>query len=863
MSGSMLDAESSELPDAGGLGWPDASMAPGPDTGILPGAGNSVTTAIVFPTEVSGSVTIRVTVYDPESHPVDLEAEYSLDGGRTWSRATVPADMLIGLPSSFEGVESVFSWDSLDLGFRNRELALFKVTPWDAGRPGLSSTVSVPPRDNLRVAARRVERPMVHYGSFEPQVISTAQKHDLVIIHPWAGYVTPENIRTIQDGVDPDDPRDDVIVLCYLSIGEDLRTVHKTAEEMARDPRFVGDGTGPRRDPRGPNADGEPLFGIDPLGLPSNGGTGYASWYLDDNSIDRAANGIGDGKPDRNSIFGGCFVNAGDPEWFDTLDEMRFDSDDGVPGIRELLTPFYGRGYACDGLFLDTVDTAAPNSYTDGNSLNQSEYEWTGPGFRDFIKRLRETYPRAVLLQNRGFFYFDPSGLHYQITTRPYIDLVLFESYRLNSSEFEQWNEYYFPDNKYNVVPKLMAEANRPDGFRVVSLGYAEGPAGTMDPATLVAESDLGFDSLLEDIHQAQKLAGFRHYLTNAEIDLANTFVLDYADTTDTAPPTWTSVYNRNNHHGRIVPTAPDPRPGIREVVPGFKSLTVHWDVALDFNRVGYALYLSEQPFDFTTDPDLSTAIRTVLRPAIGHRYGTGFGPHVFPYQATVTGLVGGATYYLCIRAFDSAGNEEKNQITLSATTLEPAKITIDGEFADWVDVPLIYQDATDTADSSGPDWGQIKLTSDSESLYIYFTSRNPFNLDGSPSYLFSRTIIFIDIDEDINTGYHYIDVGSDRMIFGRSLFTQKSRDFSTELIDLIDFAPTTDLTRAELEIPLDYLSYCRYEQKHEPARLRLLFLNDETFDRAPDSRYIEYRVPGRNDPLHTSTSPCNSTTAP
>ncbi len=34
----------------------------------------------------------------------------------------------------------------------------------------------------------------------------------------------------------------------------------------------------------------------------------------------------------------------------------------------------------------------------------------------------------------------------------------------------------YSPDNLYNYAPKLMAEANRPDGFRVLSLGYAEGP---------------------------------------------------------------------------------------------------------------------------------------------------------------------------------------------------------------------------------------------------------------------------------------------------------------------------------------------------------------------------------------------------
>ena len=102
---------------------------------------------------------------------------------------------------------------------------------------------------------------------------------------------------------------------------------------------------------------------------------------------------------------------------------------------------------------------------------------------------------------------------------------MLFESFRLNSDTFEQWDPIHYPDNRYNVAPKLMAEANRPDGFKVLSLGYAEGPPDQMSPLTLVGQSTVGLDSLMEDIQVTQDLQGFRHYLTDAAVSLVNDFV--------------------------------------------------------------------------------------------------------------------------------------------------------------------------------------------------------------------------------------------------------------------------------------------------------------------------------------------------
>jgi hypothetical protein len=507
--------------------------------------------------------------------------------------------------------------------------------------------------------ARQVNNYLMSYGPWDSASIAVAKNYDVVVVHPSQG-LTRSIVEQIQQGNDPGDASDDVIVLGYISIGEDLRTSNVSDEEMQADPRFVGDGSGPRVDPRGHLPQGGALDGINPLGAPSPGGTGYASWYLDDNSVD--ALGFGDGRPDRNVHFGACFVNAGDPKWFDVVNNMTLDGPDHLAGLREIMELGYGRGLGCDGVFLDTFDTCGPNSFTSPSSPNPSEFEWTAPGFSSFLARLRQAYPDRVLLQNRGLFFFDPRHPHYQFTTRTYVDLVLFESVRLNSNPAEGINPLFSNDNRYNVAPKLMAEANRPDGFRVVSLGYAEGPPGRMSSQTLVGGSTLGMDLLLEDIRIAEQENGFRHYLTNAPVTLVNDFVRTHAQRNDGTPPVWSSTYNANTSGG--IPSPPDPRPGVQELVPGPASLTVRWDVALDLNAVRYAVYLQTQPFDFGADPNLTRATRIVLSPEIGAGYAAGPGPSTFPYEATVGGLTPGQTYYVVLRAFDTspAANEEKNQ---------------------------------------------------------------------------------------------------------------------------------------------------------------------------------------------------------
>jgi hypothetical protein len=527
-----------------------------------------------------------------------------------------------------------------------------------AGRPA----GDVPAHDSLRGRATRVDSYLAHYGPWDEQAVAEARRHQLVIAHPSAGRLTRDLVARIRGaGEDGKPPADHTIALCYISIGEDLRTSYLTDEEARADPRLKGDGTGPRVDPRGPGGSGRPLSGIDAKGAPSPGGGGFASFYLDDNSVSR--NGAGDGFPDRNPVSRSFYVNAGDPEWFELLDGMTLDSPDAVAGFREILTTDHGRGLGCDGVFLDTVDTAAPNSYTQRENPAATRFEWTAPGLSRFVARLRAAYPDKVILQNRGLFYFDHRQPQYPFTTRGPIDLLLFESYRLDAASGHEFDPYVHADNRYNVAPKVMAEANRPDGFRVLSLGYAEGPPDRISHDTLRGTSELGLETLLEDIRVAHA-AGFRHAISDNGVSIVHSFVRDHADLTDTTPPAWTSTTNDRNPGWPALPGEPTPRVGVQEVVAGRGRLTVRWDVALDLNRVGYAIYYQTLPFDFDGDPALRTAERVVPTPAVPAGYRAGE-PGSVAHEATITGLERGKGYYIVVRAFDdSAGhNEDRNEV--------------------------------------------------------------------------------------------------------------------------------------------------------------------------------------------------------
>ena len=234
----------------------------------------------------------------------------------------------------------------------------------------------------------------------------------------------------------------------------------------------------------------------------------------------------------------------------------------------------------------------------------------------------------------------------------------------------------YFLDNKYNVAPKIMAEANRPDGFKMLSLGYANGfdaPKPGIDVQTLLTGSTgLGFDILLTDVNEALAV-GFLPYTTSASVDFVNSFAKNNMPLTDLTAPQWSSVYNASYDP----PAASIPRVGVQKaVVEGPGTVTLSWDVALDMHKVSYNVYYQTTPFDFVSDARLAFATKQRLSPSVGAGYSAVWNSNspsealqlVYPYQQTLTGLQTGVTYYFVIRAIDSAGNEDANTVFLTAT---------------------------------------------------------------------------------------------------------------------------------------------------------------------------------------------------
>lgn len=795
---------------------------------------------IVMPGQASGSVPVEFSLVDPQSRLFDVTLELSVDGGVTWTAATVAAGSVVtNLSSSPAGVRHTIEWDSVaDLGFRITEQVLLQVQPKVAAAAAADALVIQPKRarvrlDNLSAAADQVEYYMIHFGAVDAATVAIAETHDLVILYPCEPTVTRQVIADIQDGIDANDPRDDVIVLGYINVGEDDRTLVLSDAQMLADPRFVGNGTGPRVDPRGAGAAGQPLTGIDPLGLASSW-VGYASFYLDDNSLESF--GAGDGKPDRNGVTGACYANAGAPAWFDTLDAMLC-SAEGITGIRETLTLTYGAGLGCDGVFLDNIDTCAPNAYTGPGDPDQAEFEWTAPGYAAFIDRLRQTYPRSVIMQNRGLFFYDPGLQHYGFTTRENIDFLKFESYRLDNDPSREFDAFYFADNKYNFAPKIQAEAYRPRGFQVLSLGYAEGPG--ISHNTLLGTSTTGFATLVQDIIEAQNIAGFRHYLYDRAGSIVNEFVRKQADFTDTTPPAWASTYNDSGILPPTPPGMPTPRVGIQDLVAGVESVIVRWDVALDLNPVRYVLYYDDKQLNFTSKSPLKHAKRVLLQPEIGSAYEQGTGPNVYPYEARISGLRKDRNYYFCIRSIDGARNEDQNTVVMSTRTLKTAiNMQIDGDFGDWKGVPRIHKDRKDV--KSGPDWRDIKVVNDDQNLYVYFKSDDQFNLDGSPTGTTSHMLIYIDVDDDPFTGYAFETLGSELLVRGDSLIAQSKGTFDAGLLQTIPVNPTTSIKKCELSVPLSVIDAAHGSRA---AAIRLIFFNDEAGDLAPDSGHISYRI--------------------
>jgi hypothetical protein len=584
---------------------------------------------------------------------------------------------------------------------------------------------------------------LIYYGNWtDAQAVFARDHYALVILHPSVSNITPTQIATIQSGPDRTaSTKDDVPVLAYISIGEDDRPDAPTA----------GDGTGPRIDPR--NSHSGPLAGIPPLGNPSPGGTGFASYYLDDGVLSDPNSNARDGQPDRNRNFGGYYINAGDPAWLEVLETMT-KSATGRAGLEELLTSTTGNGYHCDGLLLDTLDTPAPNSY------GVTQYEWTTPGLRSLVAGISSTFPDKIMLGNRGLFFYNPNLKHYEFTLRPYLNLLLYESYYTDSS-LSAGPTAFFGDNRHNFAPKVNAESQRADGFTVLALGYTT-PG---EPAELSGE----------DFLESQGKQGWALYRTNPALNRTpfSTAATSWnSENPDVLEPLWDSSAATN-----ATPTAP--RTGIQEVEAGNRQVTVRWDVARDqTGPVRYNIYYTDPPgFDFTSAIKLAA-----ITPATPDKYLHGSGTGRFPFEFTITGLTNGVTHYFAVRAEDALGMEEANTVVLAATPKGPGshylKVTVDGDKAEWDAVPISLLDPTGDGTQ---DIVSVRLANDADHLYLLVeydatTGVNTFNR--SPS-----TFLSLDTDLDTDTGFDIYGlslIGADISWQNDFPFSQSSGIFNT-----------------------------------------------------------------------------------
>jgi len=651
---------------------------------------------------------------------------------------------------------------------------------------------------------------LIYYGNWTAGQVDYARtNYHLVIVHP-ASNITSNQIATIKRGKDNiAGTADDVVVLAYLSIGEDDRNGVPV----------VGDRMGPCVDPRA--SDNDPLSSItNALGLPSAGGTNYASYYLNSRSNQT-------GIPDEDASFGSYYVNAGAPAWWTVLQTMT-KATSGQSGLAEILTTNTGNALNCDGVFLDTVDTAAPNTWG-------TAYEWTAPGMQALIEQIHTNYPSKLLMANRGLFFFDPNVKTYPYNIRPFVDMVMFESYYSDSSTNNV--SLSFPDNKYDFAPKLNAEAGRPDGFNLFVVDYDHTPP---QPQATVNQ----------DYVESMGIQGWPLYRTNPSLDEAfNTNSAAWlATNVDTQPPAWD-----NTAQG---PTLAVPRVGVQEVVAGNHSATVYWDVARDqTGPVHYNIYYSTGgTVNFATANKLSHVAPGM--PA-NYNYPTGTGPGIYPYCYTVTGLQNGMTYAFAVRAEDSCSpaHEDTNaaSITIVAGTnvLSTYKtITVDGSFADWAGVPWAYQG---TPDGNPVNYIQVQFANDTNYLYGHVILASPYALF---SDYYSH--LFFDTDLNTATGYPVTGAlfGSEMMIESGYGYDQRNGSFNAGAVSSLGWAVAPTVSATEFEFKVSLAAHYPDNSKVFGGNPLRVLLQDNRGPETAVATGIEYQIaPPQLGPLFITQS--------
>ena len=101
---------------------------------------------------------------------------------------------------------------------------------------GTHDTVSPP--SGLHARAWQIDHYLVNYGAWSSDAVDVAHKHQLVIVNPSRADMHRQDIAAIQAGADANDPSDDVLVLCYVSVGEGTADREPDRQSGARRPAF-------------------------------------------------------------------------------------------------------------------------------------------------------------------------------------------------------------------------------------------------------------------------------------------------------------------------------------------------------------------------------------------------------------------------------------------------------------------------------------------------------------------------------------------------------------------------------------------------------------------------------------------------
>jgi hypothetical protein len=656
---------------------------------------------------------------------------------------------------------------------------------------------------------------LIYYGGdFSQQNIDKMKTFDVIVLHPSSNGVTPRIVKELQDaGVS--------YVLGYISIGED-------APGLGELPiTHLGKG---------------PIYKDETTQEIVYQNQGIASFYLDSVYSYESTQYEHDSAPDVNGIFGGYFIYP-NSDWHWVLNEMRiggspniFTQRQYIAGLKQIAgqrdtenldNKFANFGF--DGFFLDTLDTAGP--YT-----AKGWYPWVAEPMQKTVKFISDNYPEKVVLANRGSFYYQ-AGLHnitYNVSpidfsVRPYINAMLFESYMLDSDESHTGVSPFFLDNHKNVAPKLMTEANRPDGFTITNMDY------------MMNRSTELYDQLFTTVVKEQ---GWITYLSLTgyidTIDLDFPQKLDDQELmADTSPPQWmhTGEYSFQNKL---------PRVGVQKLKKGAKTgeLTVFWDSAKDQSwPIHYNISIA-------TEEDFSDQIK---HNHVAFKKNPAWNNHPETNVAnkfTLTDLTEG-TYYVRVTAEDSSINqlEDNNTTTLSISlaptisnpiTQSPA---INGNLDEWQTLQAFGTDSKDIPNASALDWKQAWMAHDDDTLYLAYQYHNPITMSWGH-------IIYLDTDTDGDTGYrgasNTMPIGVEYMIQGYRLwkYTGSGNDWTWQFISEIGRSWSKDsaemyLSRASIGHPEHINLY--YEGNNASLGLTSIDLFPDTVN--SEGKYFSYSL--------------------